>query len=925
MTTKNKLQNIPEKLIKHTNNRLFLYFGRFLVVVLFLYSISPFVIEKLIRNNLPSNIKLEILELSYPNISGISLSKIEGYWDKYRFEIVGLSLDYSANNIEVHSMKLTVPPSEDQELKVPEKIDLSRFLTKGKFVLPQLELDKIDLRKAIENINIDILDVDSPFGQGQLVNFNLNVDQLGQLRANGIIVKNEAQGGSVNYSVSASLLDSFESNNGARDNTKSLGKTAEFELLIGGQRMVVLSLIFKEKQARLSSKLSEKGVKFLSKILGRKESFSNITKLQFDWSNDSSSNYSNLVLKGETSINNELLSNLFPKGISLKGDKNNQLNNALWQIELGLKGGNNMNVNGVIKYDDELIISCLEEKYCGPNQVSSFIVKKPNLAFSSSATVKFDANYIEEIEFKESQLKLLLNSLKVINRKIVPTKSSDKQGAVQTDRMKETIVIEDLVLRFATEPMVLNLGSYQNNSDSMNKALEELKRQIKLINRLTADELAYSQIVAEDNAQKTFSSPIESEFSIYFAENGIVQSDGELELAELTVVADESLLNGTLQFDWSNIDERLSSGKANLELVGSPLLVDSITLDQVSMNAKVDFKPQNIEGVGRIKIADRELTPYEFKYDKKTSTTLIELSKDQLESKVFNPIVKAIGKKNQLNVELAEGITKQKTHLSFTDNLTIDSRMVFDDMLFVFGENTISGMRIQKRISSIDPLTMDIDLSVEKVEFSSGLLVENVKGQIDTSSIETSILKNLKANLFEGELTAKKFKFSDGKLQPSLIKVSNISLTELIFFMDINGLYGEGLLNISLPLSMVGDSLVIKNGRFEAESEGILKYSGTEPNPGEEENIALKALRNFHYKTLEGDISYDQEGAYEIKLHLLGSNPDLYDGYPIDFVLNLNGELSGVFRSLFLTGSFEEAVMEKVKTGQIEQQQTDNE
>jgi hypothetical protein len=135
--------------------------------------------------------------------------------------------------------------------------------------------------------------------------------------------------------------------------------------------------------------------------------------------------------------------------------------------------------------------------------------------------------------------------------------------------------------------------------------------------------------------------------------------------------------------------------------------------------------------------------------------------------------------------------------------------------------------------------------------------------------------------------------------------------------MDVAGLYAEGLLDIELPLSLENGGVIVDDGKFATQKPGILKYSTGELE-SDDENIGLKALRNFHYQSLDGTLSYDQQGSYRIKLHLLGSNPDLYDGYPIDFVVNLNGELSGIFRSLFLTGNFEEAIMEQVKTGQVD-------
>ena len=70
---------------------------------------------------------------------------------------------------------------------------------------------------------------------------------------------------------------------------------------------------------------------------------------------------------------------------------------------------------------------------------------------------------------------------------------------------------------------------------------------------------------------------------------------------------------------------------------------------------------------------------------------------------------------------------------------------------------------------------------------------------------------------------------------------------------------------------------------------------------------------------MDGTFSYnDKSGSYLLKIRLIGSNPELYDGYPIDFTFNIDGNLPGIFKSLFLSGSFEEAIMKSVKSDQIQ-------
>ena len=58
----------------------------------------------------------------------------------------------------------------------------------------------------------------------------------------------------------------------------------------------------------------------------------------------------------------------------------------------------------------------------------------------------------------------------------------------------------------------------------------------------------------------------------------------------------------------------------------------------------------------------------------------------------------------------------------------------------------------------------------------------------------------------------------------------------------------------------------------------------------------LQALENFRYKDLRLTIDGRTDGEMDVGLHIAGANPDLYDGYPIEFNLNLEGALANVLR-----------------------------
>jgi multicomponent Na+:H+ antiporter subunit E len=143
--------------------------------------------------------------------------------------------------------------------------------------------------------------------------------------------------------------------------------------------------------------------------------------------------------------------------------------------------------------------------------------------------------------------------------------------------------------------------------------------------------------------------------------------------------------------------------------------------------------------------------------------------------------------------------------------------------------------------------------------------------------------------------------YADGEIEDTAINLTHINLQKLFAFLDMEGLEGTGFIDFHLPAGSHGSAIHIIDGTFTSTGPGRLAYSkGNMAST----NIGLLALDNFHYKELSGKIAYDSTGPYKITIHLDGSNPDLYNGYPVIFNLTINGSLPELFEAMFLTGSF---------------------
>ena len=326
---------------------------------------------------------------------------------------------------------------------------------------------------------------------------------------------------------------------------------------------------------------------------------------------------------------------------------------------------------------------------------------------------------------------------------------------------------------------------------------------------------------------------------------------------------------------------------------------------------------QHLKTQGNILINDELLTPYSFNFDLKSSTLSLDVQNQQLSLAMINQIIKLYYESKQVTLNILSGNVVHSVHLNSSEKFSVNSELKITDANFQVYENILTGVNFQQNLSSMSPLKFESTFSAKQINLSSGLMVKNFSSKLSVNEQEKLEISAIYAELLEGILKSEKVIISGDEIEESNFTLKSISLTELIFLMDISGLFAEGKLDMKVPIAMLNNAITINNASFKAKGKGLIKYSSGEKNT-EEDNIALKALENFHYEQLDGTFSYNEAGEYFINLHLLGSNPELYDGYPVDFKLNINGTLSGIFRSLFLTGDFEQAVLETIKATETE-------
>lgn len=265
--------------------------------------------------------------------------------------------------------------------------------------------------------------------------------------------------------------------------------------------------------------------------------------------------------------------------------------------------------------------------------------------------------------------------------------------------------------------------------------------------------------------------------------------------------------------------------------------------------------------------------------------------------------------------ELPASVKLTDGHIGLQGNVVVDDTMTAK-MTITGYEMDASMLESSARKASFtlntsygNTISADGPVSIEAVELAGGIDVKNISAELKLENMETFGLKNLSAEVFDGQLNLGSLRYSQNRLEDTTLELTHINFGRLLELADIDGLEGTGFLDISLPAGSDQTGVYIKNGIFNSIAPGRLAYT-KEGVAGS--NIGLQALENFQYQDFSGTVDYQSDGSYRIAIHLEGTNPDLYGGHPIVFNLNISGSLPELFEALFITGDFEESILKQI-------------
>ncbi len=328
-------------------------------------------------------------------------------------------------------------------------------------------------------------------------------------------------------------------------------------------------------------------------------------------------------------------------------------------------------------------------------------------------------------------------------------------------------------------------------------------------------------------------------------------------------------------------------------------------LSPLRLDARIDAETSGLDVVGTLKMASSPKAVLDFagRHDIEADEGVLDLKlapltfgAGQIQPRDLSPMLDGV-------IEEAEGEIALDGQISWQDGrLVSDLAFLIDELGFTIGPARLSRINSVIRFDGLIPPTTPKDqlLSIGLLDVGLPLTDGLVSMQLQPDG-QLSV-DQLTWRLADGQIRARPFTFgSDVRDLTLMLTVEQLDLDRLLGLMPLDDLMGEGRLDGTLPLR-IGEAAAIDGGELAAISPGILRYTpssapGVLQAGGESVRLMLQALENFRYEALKITLDGRTDGATAIGLHLKGTNPDLYESHPVEFNLNVEGNLANLVQT----------------------------
>lgn len=237
-----------------------------------------------------------------------------------------------------------------------------------------------------------------------------------------------------------------------------------------------------------------------------------------------------------------------------------------------------------------------------------------------------------------------------------------------------------------------------------------------------------------------------------------------------------------------------------------------------------------------------------------------------------------------------------------TPQTTESSTVYLKDIEIEGGTYRLQRLNSAITLESLSPPKTKGPQTVSVGLLDPGLPMTNVLANFSMEDASLVDVRDISMTFADGEISGESLLLAfDERESTTAFTVSDIALPTLAQLSGLAGLETTGTLSGTVPVRLVDGEVFVMNGTLSTTEPGSIRYKPDQATSAVATGeggmtLAMQALENFQYDSISVQISGSIQNELEAKLAIKGRNPGLYGGYPIDFNLNLSGELANIIR-----------------------------
>jgi hypothetical protein len=225
------------------------------------------------------------------------------------------------------------------------------------------------------------------------------------------------------------------------------------------------------------------------------------------------------------------------------------------------------------------------------------------------------------------------------------------------------------------------------------------------------------------------------------------------------------------------------------------------------------------------------------------------------------------------------------------------------------GEALFSGLSFNHELEVLPRIRSTASSRITLEHLDSGVTASNIYTdlQIQVSRTGTQprlAVQGLKGEIFGGTFTADDFIYDlNRETNRFRIAASDIDLAAIMETQQLEHIEVTGKVDGAIPVLINKQGVYIEHGTFiNKVRTGTIRYSPAAESGQLQQSpltqVALDALKDFHYNHLSADVNFTPEGTLTINVQLKGTSPELDTNRPVHLNINTEQNLLSLLKSL---------------------------